>query len=488
VAEAPDPEWRASSEGEPAASRRSDALASHDRILAAASALIGDRRTTMAEIAAAAKVGRSTLYRHFPSREALAAALSERLDDRARDQPADEPSGRLTTLPYQAPGALGRDRPIALEVTHVLDEVPPHLIADQLVAEARRAAGVAVALYIVDIDGSQLVRLAGSEDFPERLDAPPALGPEIVPEGLPTFYDALKRQLPRCTAEPLWLRGRVIGLLLCVGHPVASLEDIAKQGAAALELANDYTDLIESARRRKPTTAAAEVQYHLLPPRVARVTGAQLAGGLLPAYEVGGDWFDFVENRDGAWLAIADAAGTGPTAAGLSASALGALRAARRSGQDLVQAALTMDEVIRALHNPNFAITAVLARWHAPTAILAWLNCGHPPPYLVDRDGELTELEAPLHPPLGAGDAPPEIEITAITLQSGERLVLVTDGITERTVEGGGHFGVEGLRHAVRSAEAPTAAATAMAIQQAVTNCWTEPLEDDATLVVLAVD
>jgi serine phosphatase RsbU (regulator of sigma subunit) len=475
-----DPGWRA-----PA---RADALASRDRILAAAAALIGDRRTTMAEIAAAAKVGRSTLYRHFPTRQALAAALDDQREETAGEQLSEGPSGRLATLAYQPPGGLGRDRPMALEVTHVLDEVPPHLIADQLVAEARRAAGVAVALYIVDIDGSQLVRLAGSEDFPERLDAPPALGPEIVPEGLPSFYDALRRRLPRCTAAPLWLRGRVIGLLLCVGDPVAALDDIAKQGAAALELANDYTDLIESARRRKPTTAAAEVQYHLLPPRVARVTGAQLAGGLLPAYEVGGDWFDFVENRDGAWLAIADAAGTGATAAGLSAAALGALRAARRSGQDLVQAALTMDEVIRALHNPNFAVTAVLARWHAPTATLAWINCGHPSPYLADRDGALTTLDGPGHPALGAGDAAPDIEVSAVALESGERLILVTDGITERTVEGGGRFGIDGLRRAVQGAEAPTAAPTAMAIQHAVTNCWTEPLQDDATLVVLAVD
>jgi serine phosphatase RsbU (regulator of sigma subunit) len=483
-----DPGWRgpAGFEGS-AGSRRADARASRDRILGAAAALIGDRRTTMAEIAAAAKVSRSTLYRHFPTRQELASTLADR-EERASEAASDEPSGRLTTLPYQAPGGLGRDRPMALEVTHVLDEVPPHLIADQLVAEARRAAGVAVALYIVDIDGSQLVRLAGSEDFPERLEAPPALGPEIVPEGLPSFYDTLTRRLPRCITAPLWLRGRVIGLLLCVGSPVAPLDDIAKQGAAALELANDYTDLIESARRRKPTTAAAEVQYHLMPPRVARVTGAQLAGGLLPAYEVGGDWFDFVENRDGTWLAIADAAGTGPTAAGLSASALGALRAARRSGQDLVQAAQTMDEVIRALHNRDFAVTALLARWHAPTATLAWVNCGHLPPYLVDRDGGLNALEGPEHPALGACDATPDFEVSVVTLESGERLVLITDGITERTVEGGGRFGIDGLRRAVRSAEAPTAAATAMAVQHAVTNCWTEPLEDDATLVVLAVD
>ena len=51
--------------------------------------------------------------------------------------------GQVTTMPYQAAGHLGRDQPLALEVTRVLDEVPPHLVPDQLVAEARRAGGVA---------------------------------------------------------------------------------------------------------------------------------------------------------------------------------------------------------------------------------------------------------------------------------------------------------------------------------------------------------
>ena len=124
-----------------------------------------------------------------------------------------------------------------------------------------------------------------------------------------------------------------------------------------------------------------------------------------------GDWFDFVENRDGSWLAIADTAGTGPTAAGLGASALGALRAARRSCQDLVQAAESIDEVVRALGNPSFVVTALLARWHAPTATLAWINCGHPPAYVVDGEGAFTELEGPVHAALGTGDKPPSFEV-----------------------------------------------------------------------------
>ncbi len=473
-----------------AGSMRPDALASRQRILEAATALMGDRRVTMSEIAAAAGVGRSTLYRHFPTRGTLDQALEALQAVPGPPAPGEalSPGWQVATMPFLSPGQLGRDRPLGLEVTRVLDEVPPHLVPDQLVAEARRAAGVSVALYVVDIDGSHLLRLAGSEEFPAQLDAPPAIGPEIVPEGLPEFYTRLRHGLPGCVAEPLWLRGRVLGLLLCVGTPLGSLEDIAKQGAAALELANDYTDFIEAARRRKRTTAAAEIQQNLFPPRIARIAGAQLAGVLLPSYEVGGDWFDFVENRDGAWLAIADSAGKGPTAAGLGASALGALRAARRSGEDLEQALLSMHETVRQLGNPDFHVTALVARWRAATATLTWVNCGHPPAYLFNTEGELTELKGPRHPALGSGPVNPIYRPTDRQLHPGERLILLTNGITERQMEDGGTFGVAGLRGALERADNPTAASTAMAIQRAVTDCWREPLEDDGTVVVMAVE
>jgi serine phosphatase RsbU (regulator of sigma subunit) len=463
---------------------RADAVASRERILDAAAALSGDR-TSMIEIAAAAGVGRSTLYRHFSDRQALERALQQRAIERTID--SGPPGGRIATLPFRAPGQLGREGPLTLEVTHVLDEVPPHLVPDQLVAEARRAAGVAVALYVVDIDGSQLVRLAGSDDFPEELEAPPALGPEIAPEGLAAYETRLRQQFPGCVAEPLWLRGRVTALFLCIGMPIAPLEDIAKQGAAALELANHYTDFIEARRRRKPTTPAAEIQQNLFPPRITRIAGAQLAGGLLPTYEVGGDWFDFVENRDGAWLAIADAAGTGPTAAGLGASALGALRAARRSGDDLGEALHAMDDTVRGLGHADFHVTAIVARWYASTSTFRWANCGHPKAMLVEMNGNLSTLEGPIHAPLGTRGDQPTFELAERQLVAGERLILVTDGITERQTDAGGGFGIDGIRGALESLESPTAAATAMAILKAVTDCCREPLEDDGTVVVLAV-
>ena len=50
--------------------------------------------------------------------------------------------------------------------------------------------------------------------------------PQIVPEGLSELYEELERRLPGCVAVPLWLRGRVTGLLLCIGAPAIALEEM----------------------------------------------------------------------------------------------------------------------------------------------------------------------------------------------------------------------------------------------------------------------
>ena len=271
---------------------------------------------------------------------------------------------RFELAQLRPPGQLAATAAPLLDIVRALDEVPPPLLAEQLVAEAMRLVGGSVALYVLDIDGSHLLRLAGNEQFPARLEAPLAVGPELAEDGLPDLVAQLERELPGTVMAPMWLRGRAVGVLLTLRNFEAGLREVAQLGAAALELANGYTDVIDAARRRKDIDPAAELQQSLIPPRIVRIGSDELAGSVLPSYDVGGDWFDYVENRDGAWIAIADAAGRGPQAGGLGSVALAALRAARRNDATLEQAVQTMHETMCDVGGPEFFLTAIVARWH----------------------------------------------------------------------------------------------------------------------------
>ena len=476
---------------------------------AAATEIERDPRASLQRIAIAAGLGRTTLHRHFPTRTDLVRALEQRARlELAEGEPVEaarsplraQAEGVLISAPSAAseltraelgqmrpPGQLGREQPLAVDATHVLNEVPPHLVADQLVAEARRVAAVPVALYVADIDGSRLVRLAGSDEFPLEIGGALAVGPEIAPDAIPDLWVTLESELPGCVPAPLWVRGRAIGVLIAVGPPRVSLADIARQGTLALELATAYTDVFEMARRRRPTSPAAEIQLNLLPPRHARMAGAEVSGSLLPSYDVGGDWFDYVENRDGAWLAIADASGKGATSAALASIALGALRAARRSGFELEQAAISMDRVVSEVGDASFSLSAIVARWHAPTSTFDWINCGHRLPLLVAVDGTLQSLHGRSCPPFGRARAGQEYRRESRRLARGERIVLYTDGISERRTADGGFFGLEGIERVLAELAGAPAAAIVRALQDAVVQASPEPLDDDAAIIVLAV-
>jgi len=381
-------------------------------------------------------------------------------------------------------GRLGSAR-VPLDIARILDEIPPHLFPEQLVSEARRLTGSPVALYVLDIDGTYLLRLAGAEEFPARLAAPLALGPELAEDGLPDLEAELSRELPGVAVAPMWLRGRAIGLLLALRSPGEPLAELARHGAAALELAGGYTDVIDAARRRKGTKAAAELQQSLIPPRIARIGGGIIAGGVLPSYGVGGDWFDYVENRDGAWLAIADAAGKGATASALGGIALAALRSARRGEQGLEEAVRVMHEVVADVGRPEFFVTAIVMRWHAVYSSLSWINCGHPPPLVVRPDNSIEQLAIDGSLPLGVMERERRFVRRQRRLQPGELLILHSDGITARRTADG-IFGLEGIEKAVSEASSRSATAIAKSIQEAVMSASEDPLQDDAVVVALA--
>jgi serine phosphatase RsbU (regulator of sigma subunit) len=461
--------------GGPKDRRRSDALRNERRILEAASQLLErSPSTTLAEIAAAAGLSRSTIYRRFRNRDELIAATSA-------TPSAEQPRGADSLVPA---GHLGRTRPVSLEAIQVFDVVAPPVLPEQLVAEAERIAGVPLALYVVDIDGSHLLRVAGSNRLGDRLEAPLAVGPELDASSISELRAQLADR-PGIELVPLWLRGRATGVLITFGNPRASLAELAHQASAAITLADRYTDTFAKSQRRKQPKAAAEIQQSLLPPRISRVTGGEVAGNVLPSYEVAGDWFDVIENADGIWITLADGLAGGATrATASSAVALGALRASRRSNAGISEALIVMHQTLKEMPGPRAEMTAVITRWDPATQQLTIANCGHVPPIVIRAKDEAEVLEVPPSHGLG-GRASPKPSERSTSLGTGDRLVLVSDGVVG---EGTGKAGLsaEDVMEAGLRSRTGSAADTVRQVHGAVLEGTDGDLRDDATVVCLA--
>lgn len=367
---------------------------------------------------------------------------------------------------------------------------PPFGLPDRIVAVAGELAGCPAAIYVMDVDGSCLHLLAGAADlFPDAIAAPLGVGPEIPLESLGAVASAVAHEVPGAGCEPLVLGDRSLGVIVSREPPAAPLAAFAAEAAVALELVSSYTDAVHATRRRMRPHAAAEIQQNLLPPRLARVTAASVAGGVLPGYEVGGDFFDYADNADGLWLTIADAVGKGNEAAAFASLAVGALRSSRRSGAGLQDTTRAMHEAVRSAAAGLPFVTAVAAVWDTRTGVLRWVTAGHPRPLVMSADGTITTLIDGVTRPLGIPGHGAEPLPAECTLPPGARLVLYSDGIAEQPDGTTGRpFGIEGIVDALRAGSAQTPAGLVRRLQDAVLAAAGGRLRDDATLLIVARD
>ncbi len=392
------------------------------------------------------------------------------------------------------PEAAGSDRRILPRTSRpmpdairLLEEVPPHRLAGEIVRLAQEAAGCPVALYVVDIGGSALRRMAGQTPLPDDIPIPQVLGPQLSRGRMRELQDTVAGTYANAVAFPLWVFGRAVAVLITESQPAEALEPLARQAAAAFELADHYTDEIRRARRRRRPAPGAEIQDNLVRPRLAELEGAEIAAAIVPAYDVGGDWYDYAQNHDGIWFAIADAVGKGAVAAAASAVSLGALRSSRAARDDLLATAVAMDRVLKELSELRTQFsTAILGHFDPVTGAVAWLRLGHPVPLLVDASGGVTELETPGNPPLGVLAPDEALQVTERVLAPGEQFILTSDGVWERRTSSGELFELKGIKKAIATRTNTTAAATGTALVTAIAQAATSPPSDDATVLVLA--
>lgn len=225
---------------------------------------------------------------------------------------------------------------------------------------------------------------------------------------------------------------------------VARCVEVGQFGGLLIASDMRYTDVVHLRRQSRTMTAAAAMQWDLLPPLTLVSPRIVSTGRLEPAYHVAGDAFDHVINGEWLHAAIFDGMGHDLSSTMIATLAVGVYRHARRSGLSLPAVYREVDAAVAAQCDGEGFVTGLLLRLHLGTGELEWVSAGHPPPLMLRGRHVIGELPGP--PPclpFGLGDVcEPAAEQR---LQAGDSLLLYTDGVVESRPEDGEDLGVERL-------------------------------------------
>ena len=363
-----------------------------------------------------------------------------------------------------------------------------------VVAEEARAIGAEkVVLYVVDYEQTTLV----------PVPAPDAEGRESLPiQGTLAGRAFMMTSIVRAEGDGggggrLWLplldgTERIGVMDIALATPpdevgMALCERYAHLAAMLIVTKTAYSDFFERLRRLRPMTGASELLWTVTPPMVVASDAFVLSAMLEPAYDMGGDAFDYALNGDTLHFAVFDAMGHGLAAAGVAAFAVAIYRNSRRSHLGLTDTYAAIDAAIAEQYPTSRFVTAVLAELDLSTGRLRWISGGHPAPLLLRDTRHIKTLEVAPAPPAGmrlATHPPTEAEES---LEPGDMVLLYTDGITEARRPGGELFTVERLGEFIEreAASGQAAPETLRRLREAIIGREEGSLRDDATAVLV---
>ncbi|WP_409333083.1 PP2C family protein-serine/threonine phosphatase [Trujillonella humicola] len=327
--------------------------------------------------------------------------------------------------------------------------MPPRLVGPLVAQEVAEMGGRDVAIYLQDFEHAHLRPLQGPGlvGRPEPIDDSPA--------GT-AFRTDQRCEVPQADGSvrlfvPMLDGSDRVGVLALTLPEVDDNDRRLAQRIAGLTAdlvvtKSGYTDTFTRTRMTTPMSLSAHLQWQMLPPLVMTTPDIALAGALEPAYDVGGDSFDYSLDDRTLHLAVFDAMGHGVEAATMATVLIAAYRHGRLNGSALPEMYAAMDEVMGASFPGRFA-TAMIGRLDTVTGVLTWINAGHPDGLLIRGGRVVAELSGPVTRPVGFGHARPHVHATQ--LRPGDRLLFFTDGVVEERVAGGDQFGEQRLRQFV---------------------------------------
>ncbi|MGA3100892.1 MAG: PP2C family protein-serine/threonine phosphatase [Terracidiphilus sp.] len=250
------------------------------------------------------------------------------------------------------------------------------------------------------------------------------------------------------------------------------LERSVKQGAQQLE------------KQEEEMQRASEIQRSLLPKEIPQLAGFEVAGAWRPARTVSGDYYDVFKLDGGRLgLCIADVVGKGVSAALMMANVQAAVRAYAGTAESAAQLCAKVNSLLCENLATGKFVTFLYGVLDGETRTLEYCNAGQVYPILVS-EGSTRALD---HGGAVLGVFPTwEYENAKIEFRAGDRLLLVTDGISEASGADEVEFGEEKLAEAALKVSKRTAAEMSDALLNQVTEFCDAHFQDDATLLVIA--
>lgn len=404
------------------------------------------------------------------------------------------PGGPSTTDHVTRRANPGADGPLAaltdlLLGTHL---APPERIPDAVGAAAARL-GLEAVVFVADYGNSLLVPMPAGSGEP---------GEPVNIEGTVPgrAFRLLRTQVSTSDGRPhLWVPiidgVERIGVLDVVVPAVDDLEDadlrrtcwwLSHYLGHLITALDSYGDGIDRLRRRRPRTTEAELVWNLLPPLTAGTDRVVVSGRLEPAYDVGGDVFDYALSPTAARFAVLDATGHDLSAGLAAAAALAAYRNARRNGRGLFEQSESVSRTLEDQFSGRVYATGVFGELEAGTGRLRYLSAGHANPLLLRRGRVVKQLERGRRPLLGL-DLNTGVTVGEEYLEPDDTVVLFTDGITEARDPDGQAFGLDRLvgvleRETLNGIPLPEVVGRLVRV---VLQHQKGVLQDDATLVLV---
>ncbi len=381
------------------------------------------------------------------------------------------------------------ESPQSLEVTEGLDAARPLALGNCLV----QIAGMK------NISRQEIDLLLPAERWTVRNDLLEEQRPIVVDDIAkdPRFEEKVRKRdnIGSLVVVPLVSYGTTIGVLYATKETphgffkddVEVMSAFADQATVAIENSRLIKKSLERERLVREMMLAQEMQRKLLPQTIPQLPGIELDAHSTPAFEVGGDYYDYAaldNNRLG--IIVGDVSGKGLSAAFYMSEVKGIFQALSRLHPSPKEFMVKANEALHGSLDRHSFISLIYAVLDRSDGLLKVARAGHCPLLVLSRDA--VQFVRPTGMGLGMSNRPifaESMEEHSIRLLPGDVCLFYTDGVTEAH-RGGEEFGYERLLQAAKQVrERPAAEIKNHILGSVQAFMGQEVHEDDLTLVVL---